>query len=85
MVPASENPLRLFAGAKELKLLDQYAAGSGVAGSGASGNPDNQPPVKLFDRAVDFGWLYFLAKPMAQLLNFFLHAYRQFRHRYYDA
>ena len=39
---------RLFAGAKEVKLLDTYSEEYGI---------------KNFDLAVDFGWFYFLTKP----------------------
>ena len=39
----------LFAGAKEVHLLDDYAEAFGIA---------------LFDRAIDFGWFYFLTKPI---------------------
>jgi YidC/Oxa1 family membrane protein insertase len=54
--------VRLFAGAKEVTLLDQYA----------QGNPDtNHPPIPFFDRSVDFGVLYFMTKPMFEMLNFF--------------
>ena len=50
---------RLFAGAKEIDILDSYADGKKGA------------PVPLFDRAVDFGMLYFMTKPLFLLLNFF--------------
>lgn len=46
----------LFAGAKEVKLLDAY---------------EKEFSIKLFDRAVDFGSLYFLTKPMFHALQFF--------------
>jgi len=57
---SGENTLRLFAGAKVLKLLDHYAAGD-----------ETHPPIPLFDRSVDFGVLYFLTKPMLITLTFF--------------
>jgi YidC/Oxa1 family membrane protein insertase len=58
---AQESKLRLFAGAKEINVLDSYAEGKGT----------DSPPIPLFDRAVDFGVLYFLTKPMFLMLNFF--------------
>lgn len=40
---------RVFAGAKEVRLLDAY---------------ERQIGVKRFDLAIDFGWFYFLTKPI---------------------
>jgi len=63
VIPANgtaSNDVRLFAGAKEIEILDGYE--SGKRGGKA---------VPLFDRSVDFGMLYFLTKPLFLLLNFF--------------
>jgi YidC/Oxa1 family membrane protein insertase len=44
----------LFAGAKKVSLLDQYS---------------KKYDLKLFDRAIDFGWFYFLTKPLFFLIE----------------
>ena len=57
------SSLRLFAGAKELGLLDSYTKGS-----------TDMKPVPLFDRSLDFGSFYFLAKPMCLVVDALFHA-----------
>jgi YidC/Oxa1 family membrane protein insertase len=47
--------LRFFAGAKEVDLLDAYDAAG----------------IPRFDRAIDFGWFYFLTKPIFLTLQLF--------------
>ncbi len=46
---------RLFVGAKVVTLLDQYEKDLGIA---------------RFDLAVDFGWFYFLTKPLFYLIRY---------------
>lgn len=47
---------RIFAGAKELKLIDAY---------------EKDLSIKRFDLTVDFGWYYFLTKPFFFILSWF--------------
>ncbi|MCC3861413.1 membrane protein insertase YidC [Pseudemcibacter aquimaris] len=51
-----ERSSRFFAGAKEIELLEQYTEAGGI---------------KMFDYAVDWGWFYFITKPIYFLLHFF--------------
>jgi YidC/Oxa1 family membrane protein insertase len=57
-IPAGEKfefNHHLFAGAKKVRLLDEYA---------------KEYNIKLFDRAIDFGWFYFLTKPFFFIIEF---------------
>jgi YidC/Oxa1 family membrane protein insertase len=45
---------RLFAGAKEVHLLDAYESRLGITG---------------FDKAIDFGWFYYITKPFFYALD----------------
>lgn len=52
----AETKGRVFAGAKEVNLVDRYAA---------------QEAIPKFDLLIDWGWFYFLTKPMFFALDFF--------------
>jgi YidC/Oxa1 family membrane protein insertase len=52
----AEMTSHVFAGAKVVTLLDQY---------------QSQYHIPSFDKAVDFGWFYFLTKPIFFALDFF--------------
>jgi YidC/Oxa1 family membrane protein insertase len=50
----AEVTTRLYAGAKEVNLLDEY---------------QEQFDLPLFNRAVDFGWLWFITQPLFYALD----------------
>ncbi|WP_395665146.1 membrane protein insertase YidC [Methylocella sp.] len=50
-----ETQSRVFAGAKEVQTLDAYEANLGI---------------KKFDLLIDWGWFYFITRPMFRLLHF---------------
>jgi len=54
---------RLFAGAKEVAIVDGYR---------------DSLHIKLFDRLIDWGWFYFITKPMFVVIDFFYHLFGNF-------
>ncbi|WP_374305944.1 membrane protein insertase YidC [Methylocella sp.] len=52
---SAEVKSRLFAGAKEVATLDAYETNLGI---------------KKFDLLIDWGWFYFITRPMFRLLHF---------------
>jgi YidC/Oxa1 family membrane protein insertase len=50
----AETTNRVFAGAKEIKTLDTY---------------QNDLGIKKFELLIDWGWFYFITRPMFQLLD----------------
>jgi YidC/Oxa1 family membrane protein insertase len=53
---SAEYTYNIYAGAKQLKLIEEYK---------------DKLKIDLFDRAIDFGSLYILTKPMAIALTYF--------------
>ena len=60
---SARHVTRFFAGAKRLRLLDHY---------------EDQGQIPHFDRAIDFGWFYFLTKPFLYLLDYLGHLFGNF-------
>jgi YidC/Oxa1 family membrane protein insertase len=52
----AQTTSRLFAGAKEVQTLDNY---------------QNDLGIKKFELLIDWGWFYFITRPMFRLLDFF--------------
>jgi YidC/Oxa1 family membrane protein insertase len=48
----------LFAGAKEVRIIDQY---------------EKQHQIPRFELMIDWGWFYFITKPMFWAIDFFYH------------
>lgn len=53
---SAEKTARFFAGAKEVDLLERYTEEDGI---------------RMFDYAIDWGWFYFITKPIYYGLHFF--------------
>ncbi len=58
-----EETNHLFAGAKVVNIVDGYR---------------DSLNIKLFDRLIDWGWFYFITKPMFHLIDFFYHLFGNF-------
>ncbi|WP_205514067.1 membrane protein insertase YidC [Stappia sp. BW2] len=58
-----ETSSYLFAGAKETKLLDGYEESLGI---------------ERFELLIDWGWFYFLTKPMFFTIDYFFHLFGNF-------
>jgi YidC/Oxa1 family membrane protein insertase len=59
----SEMTQRVFAGAKEVTTVDQYATNL---------------KIKNFDLLIDWGWFYFITKPLFKVLDFFYKLFGNF-------
>jgi len=58
-----EATQRFFAGAKETATVDAYQDSLGI---------------KNFDLMIDWGWFYFITKPLFKVLDFFFHLFGNF-------
>jgi len=59
----AETTQRLFAGAKEVRVVDGYKDGLGI---------------KNFDLLIDWGWFYFITKPLFKVIDYFFHLFGNF-------
>jgi YidC/Oxa1 family membrane protein insertase len=55
---SAESTMRFFAGAKEVRQIDGYEDSLGI---------------KKFELMIDWGWFYFLTKPLFWLMDWFFH------------
>src|SRR5262249_6200564 len=53
----------LFAGAKQVSVVDAYTAQYGI---------------QLFDHLIDWGWLWFFTKPLFYVIDWFFHVFGNF-------
>ncbi len=58
----AEQVTRLFAGAKEVRLIDQY---------------EKNLAIEHFDLTIDFGWFYFLTKPFFYAIDYLAGIFRE--------
>ena len=58
-----ENKSMVFAGAKEVSVIDGYKASLNIP---------------QFDLMIDWGWFYFVTKPMFKMMDFFFHYFGNF-------
>jgi YidC/Oxa1 family membrane protein insertase len=59
----AESTKRLFAGAKEVNVVDGYRTALGI---------------KNFDLLIDWGWFYFITKPLFYVLDYFYRLFGNF-------
>jgi len=58
-----ENKSMVFAGAKEVAVIDGYK---------------DSLSIPQFDLMIDWGWFYFVTKPMFKMMDFFFHYFGNF-------
>jgi YidC/Oxa1 family membrane protein insertase len=69
---SAETTGQLFAGAKQVSVIDKYENNPGWVGRliGARYDP-NRPTIQKFELLIDWGWFHFITKPMFYALDFF--------------
>ncbi len=55
---SAANSIKLFAGAKEVKTINAYG---------------ESEKIKQFDLMIDWGWFYFITKPLFQVMTYIYH------------